>query len=208
MLKRTGPLVIAATVGCIVIVDFFFKQQTINSLSSLFQSWGIIVSAFALGLASINLGRVHLLKIQRREKHWFTSVLLLGTLAAVSILGMSLGPSHKTYMFWFDSVYNTCHSAVAGLLAYYVASSSYRAFRVRSVEATIMLTAAFIVMLGLAPVGEVISEHLPVVSEWIKDVPNMAGQRGIVVTAGIGAIASSLRVLLGLDRTGITGARE
>lgn len=208
MVKRTGPLIIAATVGFIVILDFFFRQRTVNDLSSLFQSWGIIVSAFALGLASMNLARVHVVKIQHRERHWFTSALLLGTLVSVSALGIARGPSNQTYMFWFDNVYNTCHSAVAGLLAFYVASSSYRAFRVRNVEATIMLCASFIVMLGLAPIGEVISAHLPVVSDWIKNVPNMAGQRGIVVTAGVGAIASSLRVLLGLDRTGITGARE
>ncbi len=208
MLKRSGPLAMAATVGFIVILDFFFKQSSIQKLSALFQNWGIIVSAFALGLASINLARVNVLKIQRRQKDWFMSVLLLGTLVAVSALGIWLGPSHKTYMFWFNNVYNTCHSAVAGLLAFYVASSSFRAFRVRNVEATLMLAAAFIVMLGLAPIGEVIHGRLPEVKDWINNVPNMSAQRGIVITAGVGAVASSLRVLMGLDRSGLTGARE
>ena len=208
MLKRDTPVIVSSIVGFIVMLDFFFKQPTLNRLSSVFQNWGIIVSAFALGLASINLGRVHVVKVYRRQKDWFTSIVLLATLVGVSVLGIASTPSSKVYMFYFNNVYNACHSGVSGLLAFYVASSTFRAFRARNIEATLMLVSAFIVMLGLAPVGEIIYKPLPAAGKWVTDVLNMSAQRGIVITAGIGAIAASLRVLIGIDRSGLTGVRE
>lgn len=206
MLKRDMPVIMSSFVGFVVMMDFFFKQQTLNQWSNTFQNWGIIVAAFALGLASINLARVHVFKVYRREQGWFTSVILLFTLVLMSAVGIVLTPTSKLYVFWFDSVYNTCHSAVGSLLAFYVASSAFRAFRMRNVEATLMLTSAFICMLGQAPIGELMYKGLPGWQKWIMDVINMSGQRGIVITAGIGAIAASLRVLLGLERGQLTGS--
>ena len=42
---------------------------------------------------------------------------------------------------------------------------------------------------------------LPVIAEWIFNIPQMAAKRGILIGSALGAIAMSLRIILGIERT-------
>jgi len=88
--------------------------------------------------------------------------------------------------------------SLIGLLAFYIASAAFRAFRVRNIEATILLVAAVVVMLGRIPAGEGIFGRF---TEWLMQVPNGAAQRGIIIGAALGAASLSLRVILGIERS-------
>ncbi|UCG62884.1 MAG: hypothetical protein JSV52_06265, partial [Candidatus Zixiibacteriota bacterium] len=95
------------------------------------------------------------------------------------------------------------------ILAFFVASASYRAFRARNFEATLLLIAAFFVMIGRVPVGDIITEFMPVgyrlsdLANWIMDFPQTAGQRAIMIGIGLGVVSTSLRVILGIERAHI-----
>jgi len=82
---------------------------------------------------------------------------------------------------------------------------------VRSAEAALMMVTAAIIMLGLVPVGAMITSWLPKtgwastfrleqVSIWLLTWPNMAVQRAIEFGLAVGAMAMSLRVWLSLER--------
>jgi hypothetical protein len=87
------------------------------------------------------------------------------------------------------------------LLAFFIASAAFRAFRARNAEAALLLGAAILIMLGRVPIGRAMSDVLPQISDWILSVPNNAGRRAIMMGAALGAIATSLRVILGLERS-------
>ena len=92
------------------------------------------------------------------------------------------------------------------LLAFYIASASYKAFRARSAEATVLLLAAIIVMLGQVPAGvSMFGESINDITHWILNVPNLASKRGIALGVGLGMVATSLRILLGIERTYLGG---
>jgi hypothetical protein len=87
---------------------------------------------------------------------------------------------------------NPLGAAVYASLAFYISSAGYRAFRARSLEAGILLGAGLIVLLGRAPLGDAISPYLPEIANWIINVPNVAGMRGIIICSAVGVMASGL----------------
>ncbi len=109
------------------------------------------------------------------------------------------------YKWLFDFVYVPLNSTMFALLAFYIASAAFRAFRARNIEATVLLTAAVIVMLGRVPLGESISERLPQFVNWLMETPNTAARRAIFIGAALGAVATGLRIILGIERSHLGG---
>jgi hypothetical protein len=101
----------------------------------------------------------------------------------------------------YDHIFAPCNATMFALLAFFIASAAFRAFRARNVEAALLLGAAILIMLGRAPIGRAMSDALPEISDWILDIPNNAGRRAIMMGAALGAIATGLRVILGLERS-------
>lgn len=116
-------------------------------------------------------------------------------------LTIKWGPEGRVYTWLYDHVFAPCNATMFALLAFFIASAAFRAFRARNTEAALLLGAAIIIMLGRAPIGRAMSDMLPEISDWILDVPNNAGRRAIMMGAALGAIATSLRVILGLERS-------
>jgi hypothetical protein len=125
-----------------------------------------------------------------------------GTSATVNArLTMKWGPDGRVFVWIYDHLFAPCNATMFALLAFFIASAAFRAFRARNVEAGLLLGAAILVMLGLVPIGRAISSWFPSITEWIMEVPNNAGRRAIIMGAALGAIATSLRVILGLERS-------
>jgi hypothetical protein len=130
-------------------------------------------------------------------------------------LGFSGGRSFQDpgtrFYYLYMNVYYPLSATMFALLAFFVASASYRAFRARNVEATMLLGAAFVLMLGRVPIGEWISAWLPEgyrlgnAADWIMDFPMTAGQKAIMIGIALGVVSSALRVILGLERAYMGG---
>lgn len=116
-------------------------------------------------------------------------------------LPMLYGPEGRVYTWLYNYVFAPCNSTMFALLAFYIASAAFRAFRARNTEAALLLGAAIIVLLGRAPIGAYLSEIFPDVTNWIIDIPNNAGRRAIVMGAALGAIGTGLRIVLGVERS-------
>ena len=107
----------------------------------------------------------------------------------------------RVFNWIYDHVFFPCNATMFALLAFFIASAAFRAFRMRNVESGLLLGAAILVMLGLVPIGRAMSPLFPEIQEWIVDIPNNAGRRAIMMGAALGAIATGLRVILGLERS-------
>lgn len=117
----------------------------------------------------------------------------------------------------FVGVFKNGQATMFSLLAFFVASASFRAFRVKSKEAGLLMGAAFIVMLGNVPIGNLVSKYLAyipfigpyldiaLIKEWIMAYPSSAAQSAILIGAMLGVISASMKIIFGVERSHLGG---
>ncbi len=205
MKSRLGrSLVTAITigVGLLILANFFVRNEFLSQVQQSLLDWAIILAAIALVLGVFNVIATHVRKIRNRRSGWPYSLFLLAAMGTVIILGLAdpKGPASPLVTWIFEYVQIPLQATIFSLLAFFVASAAYRAFRVRSVDSFIMLAVGLIVLLGQVPLGAVIWDKIPAAKDWLLSYPSTGGARGIILGAALGAVLTGLRVLLGVDR--------
>ncbi|MGE5561515.1 MAG: hypothetical protein ACM3XN_10805 [Chloroflexota bacterium] len=205
-MRKEIPLLITLLAGLIYVIANFFSVPIATSAKNTLDSWFLISQAFAVLLGVTNLTLIHLRSISTRRTGWGFSVALLVSMYTVMIYGAfktATDPFFNT--IFFKSMINALSGTMFSLLVFYITSAAYRAFRIRSFEASLLLITAVIIMLGRAPVGDLISPWLPKATSWLLDILNVAGMRGIQIGAALGGIATALRVVVGIERAYLAG---
>ncbi len=118
---------------------------------------------------------------------------------------MRWGADGRFRTWIYDHVFAPCDATMFALLAFFVASAAFRAFRARNVESALLLGSAIVILLARAPIGRAISSSLPDIAQWILDIPSNGSRRAIIMGAAVGAIATGLRVILGIERSHVGG---
>ncbi len=202
MVKRQLPLIVLAVTAILLMsVKFFnlgeFGAATIKELDA----WSQVTYEFAFLLGAINFTRLHYSNVSRKRTKWVYSAIALGAMIISTIVILINGVKGEISMFIVENIADRIDSAIYALLGFYVCSAAYRSFKLKNLEATILLASAVLLMLAQAPIGDAMFPGISKVGEWILTVPNSAGMRGIRLGAGIGAYAASIRVILGLERS-------
>ena len=205
-MRRQVPLVITFVAGMLMIISYFIPRQPFGGLQNLFNQWFIVIVAFALILGALNLIKVNAEKIRRKRPGWGYSAVLLITFTVTVVSGLFWGMEQETvFGFIFRNMFVPLGATMFSLLAFFIASASYRAFRARTIEAALLLIAAILVMLGRVPLGSYIWRQFPMLANWIMAFPNMAGQRAIMIGIALGTVSISLRIILGIERSYLGG---
>jgi hypothetical protein len=203
--KREIPIVITLVAGLFMLVAFFVPHPQVRNLYEDMQNWAIVVVGCTYVLGVANLLRINLRQISRRERDWpFKLVLIAGLLVTMAV-GFSEWTHYTDVDARFQWIYTTFYSPMTAtmfsLLAFFIASAAFRAFRIRSVEAMLLAIAAFILMLGRVPLGSAIHPAIPAAADWLMEIPQNAAKRGILIGAALGVMATGIRVILGLEKT-------
>ena len=231
-MKRTVPLIITATIGVLLIVANF-----VPSLAA----WGedattffAIIAAIAFVLGGGSLLKVHLKKIPDRNQGWAYSLIVLGSfviMLAIGLFKIGVPPNpafpdkpwagdiqgQGTAFWWvYEYVFKPLTSTMFAMLAFYIASAAFRAFRAKNFEAILLLGTAFIILLGrtaagpfltdwISPDGPFAGLRIEELSVYIMQVFNTAGNRAIIIGIALGIASTSLKILMGLDRSYLGG---
>lgn len=191
-----------------------------------------IISGFLIGLGVYSLLRIHGGRIIKQQRDWGFSVVLLTAMFSIFFVGIQDWLMHQqaggerfdvfengTFVtrardLLFDGLLQQMDAAMFSLIAFYILSAAYRAFRIRSIEATILLATALLVVISLMGlVQNGIDSSLPAdgllsnlrllnIKSFVQDTFQTAALRGISFGVGIGALAMGLRIWLSLERAG------
>lgn len=231
-MKRLVPLLIAALAGWTMVVAFFVPPMV--DMREMAEEWFNILAAIAMILGGASILGMHLRKVSDRRAGWGFSVVTLVGFAGTLVVGLfKVGiPPHpqspnvpwsgyhleEGRPFWwaFEYIIMPITATMFALLAFYVASAAFRAFRAKNIEAMLLLGTAFIILLGRSYAGTFLTgwvpeEYealtLPGLTDMIMGVFNTAGQRAIMIGIALGIVATSLKIMLGMDRSyvGSTG---
>lgn len=202
-MRTEVPVAIAFISGFIILIAHFFNIAPAKTAASVLQDWGIIISAFAILVSAVNLMMVHIRKLAgKRENAWskVNSLVIIGLFLATSIAGV-ISSGLPVFNWLYDRIMLPLGVTFVSMNMFYLVTAAYRAFRAQSVEASLLLGAGIIVLLGNAPVVQAYVSWFSKAATWVMGAPNMAAQRGLMIGAAIGAIQTGLRLIAGLDRS-------
>jgi hypothetical protein len=265
--KRKIPIFIVVFFGLLTLFGWFIDQNQVKNFVDIHGlQWYGIISTFAMFLGIITLIKLQLIKILKKQAGWHYSIAAItGVLFSVFAgfvykgndsvqWGAHVIEKGTLFKWIFDFVFTPLSATMFALLAFFVASASYRAFRIRNFEATLLLISGMIIMIGRVPLGSSISSwfvlyllifilsivinslfknkyytllsfssglilvtllgaymgwphkspsifYLPTLQEWIYKYPNVAGARSISIGIGLGIFATSIRYILGLEKS-------
>lgn len=211
----------------------------LTDMTGIFGTISQVLAAFMLGLGIFSILKIHGTKIAKRQKDWGFSVVLLGSLFSMVLFGFwdyhirtgnrsvdydlqqNWGFANMMRDFLFERLLQQMDAAMFAIIAFFILSAAYRAFRARSVEATILLGTALLVIISLMGAvaagwdgmvdkiaGEGSTRDLLVnlkiteIANWLKNTFQTPAITGIKFGIGLGTLSMALRIWLGLERGG------
>lgn len=224
MMRRLVPTLTASAVGFVLVIAFFIPST--QSWGERAVVWFNILAGVAFILGAGNLVKVQLETISLRRKGYGYAVVTLASFVLMLAFGLfKIGvqpepqyPLHpwagphdapsSPFGWMYDYIFSPITATMFASLAFYVASAAFRAFRAKNVEAILLLGTAFLVLLGNTAVAR-LTDGLPDALAFLRLdslVANLmtyvstGAWRAITIGVAVGVAATSLRVLLGIDR--------
>lgn len=204
--------------------------DTVTMMGSILQ----VIQGVLLFLGVYSVLRIHGGRLTKMRKDWQYSAALLVAMTSMIAIGywdyidVLKNPGHASSEGWqfqqyakdflFDGLLQTMDAAMFSIIAFFILNAAYRAFRIRSLEATILLGSALLVMLSLMGGVEYASSELikgmtnenpghilnnfslTAILGWIKGSFQNPSIRGLDWGIGIGALSMGLRLWLNMER--------
>ncbi len=211
-MKKEFPVLIGFLFGLFVIVAVFVSGiPGLTEWKDTVDDWFLMVSAWAVAVGVVNLTQIHGRRVQQKREGYGYSIWLMICMFGMAFFGIFIAKNanHEGWKFMYNQLISPMNATVYSTLVFYIGAAAYRAFRVRNLEASVLLVAAVVMMLGRVPLGKVLlGDWIGNAADWILNVPNSAGMRGIQIGATLGGIATALRILVGIERGHLGGTGE
>jgi hypothetical protein len=217
--KKTLPLAICFVIGVLSFLQYYCPHHLSDEFADVLNDHMNIIYFFAYMLGLISLSMANWGTIKRKADGWGYSVLLfvgmaIGIISGIAAKGEFIANNHMTAYGWmYTYIYSPLQGTMFAILAFYLVSCSYRAFRVKSKEAGLLFLTAGLFILGRIPPGQWLWSQIfgtacggiSGITEWILNCPTLAARRAIMVGISLGSIATSVKIVVGIERQYLGG---
>jgi hypothetical protein len=230
-MSRSIAVLVAGVAAVVMVLSKFIVPM--ESAETTVAEWFNAAAAIAFVLGGASLLKMNLLTISARGPGWgYAAVTLVAFLVTLGVGLFKVGvppsaafPDHRMggtpdaeggALWW---IYEYLMSPITGtlfaMLAFYVASAAFRAFRAKNIESILLLGTAFIILLVQIAAGAFLTDWIPQdrwysflraepLKAFITEVLQTAGMRAILIGIALGTAATSLRLILGIDRSALS----
>ena len=215
--KRLIATLVAGVAGLIVLIDFAERVPPVDLLARTAVEWSALLAALALVVGLLSVAGGHLGRVARRSPDWGYSLLLLAAMLLVIVSGTLIGPAptadgglgfvlfpqslvEQPVRLLFEALYQPLAASFLALLTFFSLSAALRALRRRTAETAVILVVAALALVAAA-LPQI--QSVPLFGDsvrWVSDYVALAGARGLLIGAALGAMIAGVRVLLGFDQ--------
>jgi hypothetical protein len=209
---RRVEIPIAITIVCMLIqvIPYYVDIKVLNDTANTLQQWVLLVVTMATFVGLISVAQVHIKPIQKQSKGWYFSLIIIACMVVMAVTGLplqevGLGTTNAVYDFLFRYVQTPLEGTTFSLLAFFITSAAYRAFRARNIEASLVLISGILMVCYNAPIFTTFWSPFKDIGTWINSVPNAATMRAVTMGAALGTLALAVRTLMGIERGYLRG---
>lgn len=201
MISRRIIVFTLSIVGFMTLLEYFIVFPELSAITLFFMKVATILAAFAIGVAAVGVFRLHASIVAKKVKgEWYFSAWLLFVMILTAAIGIFGGVDHPAFQWIFSNIFMPLSSTMFAMLGFFIITAAYRAFRARTLDSIILLLTGVLIMLMNMPMGGAIWSGFPIIGTWLRDIPAMAGFRGVMLALTIGLVAYGIRVLIGYEK--------
>ena len=214
VLKRIEiPIALTIIATLLQVIPYYFNIPILTSFAATTTNAVLLIIAYATFVGVISILQVHGRRLQRQSEGWpFSGLVIIFTvimiLTGVPLPDLGLGTANPIFNWIFTNIMTPLGGTMYSILAFFITSAAVRAFKARNIEAAIVLVSGSLMVMGNAPLFTNAVPILADISLWIRNIPNMATMRGVMIGAALGAIALAVRTLMGIERGYLRGGGE
>jgi hypothetical protein len=205
--KLRPSVFIAIFAGVLALPGYFIPIPFFLGLQVVFLRGAVFVASLALLIGVLNLSRVHVRKTASGKPGGAYSLLLFLSLWITFVIVMAFGMEGRQTVWFVRSIQIPLEASLAALIFFVLLIGGARLlYRRRDVASALFLGAALLLLLAVIPLPFLPAESLLAV-EQIRGMLASSlmvlaggGGRGIVLGMALGAAATGLRILMGVDR--------
>lgn len=197
-LNRIVLLIVLANAGVIISTRLGLPLAPPAAATTLY-GWALVLGGFAVLLGIANAVRFHLVRVQRGQREWLLSLLLLIVFALVLGAGVS-SPEGTTGLLseWvFDAVLAPGQAMLFALTGIFLLSAAYHFLRVDRPGGIWILAGVLLMLLVQTPfLYQMVPESVVELVDWLLSWPVMAAMRGVLLGGALAVLFISLRLIV------------